>query len=140
MPEKSPTTGSAVGLIFSPSRAVLWFRLEVGSNKLHGTGLPLKRGSLPYSRASLDEEPDSGELRRIVNVICWNYWQMDGLTGMAPFSLIESGVKAAEQLIMFDFLPTQNTEEKDIIVPLPCRIFDWRKRVPQLYNDMKRIS
>lgn len=93
-----------------------------------------------HSRTYLDAEPDSGELRRIVNVICWNFWQMDGLTGMAPFSIIESGVRAAEQLTMFDFLPTQNTEAKDTIVPLPCRIFDWRKRVPQLYNDMKRIS
>lgn len=33
---------------FSPSRAILWFRLKAGSNKPHGTCLPLKRGSLPY--------------------------------------------------------------------------------------------
>lgn len=91
-----------------------------------------------HSRLYLNEEPNEAELRKIANVVSWNFWQMDGLTGMVPFAMIEAGVKETEQLSFLGmFFNEEPTSEKEM-VPTPCKIFDWRKREPLLYNDMKK--
>ncbi|MEI3090424.1 MAG: restriction endonuclease subunit M [Oscillospiraceae bacterium] len=40
-----------------------------------------------HYEARFRAQPDIRLLRKMVNIICWNLWQMDGLTGTIPFSL-----------------------------------------------------
>ena len=89
-----------------------------------------------HTRAVLNEEPAQKELTKIVNVITWNFWQMDGLTGVVPFATVEAGVQETEQLSMFALLPDEAPQEK-AMVPQPCVIYDWRARMPLTYNSMK---
>ena len=90
-----------------------------------------------YTRAVLNEEPAQKELSKIVNVIGWNFWQMDGLTGMVPFAAVEAGVQETEQLSMFALLPDEAPQEKTM-VSQPCMIYDWRARESLTYNSMKK--
>lgn len=69
-------------------------------------------------------KPTEKEYQTITNIICWNIWQMDGLTGTIPYC------KAEEDEPQMTFvLPgeepaadsaVENTQPK-------CRIFDWRR-------------
>ncbi len=70
-------------------------------------------------------KPDKAWLERLCNVISWNLWQMDGLTGCVPME----PEPAEEQLSLFPPEPRfeqeslfGEKEEKEI----PCRLFDWR--------------
>ena len=132
----------------SPEEWLTWARHAVESvygYEFQGDNLLIARINVlmtwvEHSRAFLGAEPDRRELGRIVNVICWNIWQMEGLTGMVPFAEIEAGVQETEQLSMFDLLPAPGAETKQKMVPVPCQIYDWRRREPLLYNDMKEAT
>ena len=67
-------------------------------------------------------KPTAKEYRDIVRTISWNLWQMDGLSGMIPYS------KAAteyEQECLFDWLEDSGkSQEKQP----RCRIYDWRRQ------------
>ena len=70
-------------------------------------------------------KPDKAWLERLCNVISWNLWQMDGLTGCVP----TEPEPPEEQLSLFPPEPRfeqeslfGEKEEKEI----PCRLFDWR--------------
>lgn len=61
-------------------------------------------------------EPSSDEYNKILNIIVWNIWQMDGLTGTIPFDKLRQKVQA---LSLFD------TPRSDNGASPPCVIFDW---------------
>ena len=66
------------------------------------------------------------------NVITWNFWQMDGLTGCIPFGKI----REPEQLGLGFF----GEETGADIVDQPdeeCKIRDWRSDKAIKYNSMK---
>lgn len=65
-----------------------------------------------------NRQPTESELKKIANIIAWNFWQMDGLKGTA----VAPRKEAAMQLSFFN---DGNNEEKEEIKP--CKIFDWRK-------------
>jgi hypothetical protein len=66
-----------------------------------------------YLKARWGRDATNAELAEITDVICWNIWQMDGLTGTVPCRQI------TQQLSLFDTL----TEPK----PVECIIRDWNK-------------
>ena len=113
---------------------------EIQGDNLLIARINVLMGWAEHSRAFLGAEPDGKELARVANVVCWNFWQMDGLTGMVPFVEIEAGVQEMEQLTLFDFLPGLETEAKKTMVSVPCRIYDWRKGEPLLYNELKEAT
>ena len=80
------------------------------------------------------EKPTDAELKKIANIIAWNLWQMDGLTGTVPFRYQEATYR---QLSLFDFMAgaDEGEDEKEAI---PCRIFDWRTKESVEYNSLKR--
>ena len=88
-------------------------------------------------RARWDYDPTdpllAGTTAQIANVIAWNVWQMDGLTGTAPYSQTEPEAQPA-QLSFFDPEP----EEAEPPTAIECKIFDWRSRTPILYNELKK--
>ena len=86
-----------------------------------------------YMEDRWDRKPTIPELRRVANVISWNFWQMDGITGTIPFGVPEA---QNEQLCLFDFV-IENAEPSEGETPV-CRIFDWRKDRSLAYTDIKR--
>lgn len=82
-----------------------------------------------------NREPTIKELKKIANIIAWNLWQMDGLSGTVPLGIPREENK---QMTLFDFLDEKNTEnEKE--TP-KCKIYDWRKRVSINFEDEKESS
>ena len=72
------------------------------------------------------KEPTSAELRKVANIISWNLWQMDGLTGTVPYGVPEDNV---EQLSMY--------VNEEVTGQPNCRIFDWRANQALDYNELK---
>ncbi len=76
--------------------------------------------------------PTEDELKKLTNIICWNVWQMDGITGTVPY-----GKPAEEVYEMSLFAPAMNEPEPEE-ADTECRIFDWRTKESITYNSMKR--
>ena len=72
------------------------------------------------------EKPDIKYLRRIANIICWNFWQMDGLTGTIPFCIPEGPAVKGNQMSMESFFDEVIPEDGPSTAPI-CKIWDWRK-------------
>lgn len=100
-----------------------------------------------YYRKRLNSDPSNQELRKIANILSWNFWQMDGLTGTIPFSKAE---EEYSNFTIFDFgveIPNED-EATDMIehevqpdkeAPV-CRIFDWRSNESVKFSDLKKGS
>lgn len=86
-----------------------------------------------YMEFRWGERPTDAELRKIANIITWNLWQMDGLTGMVPFA--EKEIEF-QQLSLFDFLAGEGNETKQKEA-VPARIYDWRSNESVTYNSIK---
>ena len=69
------------------------------------------------------QKPERGWLEKLCNVITWNLWQMDGLSGCVPVPPLST----EEQLSLFPPMQEQTNlfgeAEQERI---PCRLFDWR--------------
>ncbi len=78
-----------------------------------------------YLQERWRRKPTYEEYRKVANVIVWNIWQMDGLTGTIPYC------KAPEeiyQLSIFDyFLDQEQVMEQEKNSQPHCRLFDWRR-------------
>ncbi|MGN0636623.1 MAG: hypothetical protein ACI4I5_10425, partial [Acutalibacteraceae bacterium] len=82
-----------------------------------------------YTRAALRREPTVQESRHIANVIAWNLWQMDGLTGTVPNCKVQAEF---EQMSLFGDAEPKAPEQP------PCRIFDWRMKESVAFASLKR--
>ena len=84
-----------------------------------------------YMQDRWGEEPTDQELKKIANIIAWNIWQMDGLTGTVPLGepVIEN------EQIEFDLFG--DVEEKAEERTEPCRIYDWKSHKTITYNSIK---
>ena len=72
------------------------------------------------------------EIEQIVEIISWNFWQMDGITGLVPF---EEPREEFEQMTFFDYIEGKNNlnENKGV----KCKIFDWKNNKEITYLSMK---
>ena len=85
-----------------------------------------------YYKDKWDKEPTDAQLRKITNIIVWNIWQMDGLTGMVPYAEQEA---ENVQLDIFSLLnPEEQTVKKEAV---PARIYDWSANKSVTYNSIK---
>ena len=80
---------------------------------------------LDHYEGRFGQNPPMDAVRKIANIVAWNLWQMDGLTGTIPFSGEED-----EQMDLFAF----GSEPKAI----PCKIWDWRGGNAITYNSIRR--
>lgn len=88
--------------------------------EFQGDNLILARENLlftffDYLFEKFNRKPTKKELKKLINIICWNIWQMDGITMTVPYSNEE---KPYQQISMF--------ETKIIQEPINCRIYDWK--------------
>ena len=68
-------------------------------------------------------KPTDKEYQTIINIICWNIWQMDGLTGTIPYCKAE---EEYQQLDLFGWLGMETVQQSKDTQPR-CRIYDWRR-------------
>lgn len=86
-----------------------------------------------YMRDRWDRNPTHLELRKVTNIIVWNLWQMDGITGTIPYGKPEMEY---EQISFFDFLMETEAEETKV-ESTDCRIYDWKANKSIKYNSLK---
>lgn len=67
-------------------------------------------------------KPTEAEYRTITNIIAWNIWQMDGLTGKIPYCAAQNYL----ELSLFDNFEAGFLQPELNMQP-PCRIYDWRR-------------
>ena len=84
-----------------------------------------------YMRDRWDEDPTDEELKKIANIISWNIWQMDGLTGTVPLG---SPIAQFELQTLDFFGEDEKVEEEK---SEPCKIFDWKANKSVTYNSIK---
>lgn len=86
---------------------------------------------LEYFESRWDHAPENELLRRISNVVAWNLWQMDGLTGRAPTTTVLAPVQ--KQMSMFEDMTTLAPS----IEHIECRIYDWRANRSQKWSELR---
>ncbi len=90
-----------------------------------------------YLNYKWNREPTASELKKIANIIAWNLWQMDGLTGTVPLGVPEEDTY---QYSLFDFIDGMEDmkEEKTETISPKCRIYDWRASHSILFESLKK--
>ena len=79
-------------------------------------------------------KPALTEYIKAANIIVWNMWQMDGLTGTIPYC----GANDNSQLSLFDLFDW-GVHLRQISNTQPhCIIFNWRAREPLEFTTLKR--
>ena len=80
-----------------------------------------------------NKTPSLKEINTIINIITWNLWQMDGLTGTIPFKKAQ---EQHQQLDIFSLMGLDASIQED--EPQPnCRIYDWRSNKSIEYGSLK---
>lgn len=82
-----------------------------------------------YYQKRWSENPSAGMLKKMANIITWNIWQMDGLTGTVPFA------KPPEDQQQISFF---NEAEDEASVP--CKLHDWRSKRSVYYSDLRETK
>lgn len=84
-----------------------------------------------YLYARWKRKPTAEEYRTIANVIAWNIWQMDGLTGAVPYCRDD----AWRETNLFEPDEPEPLLEETPLQPR-CRIYDWRRKNSLDYMDI----
>lgn len=71
--------------------------------------------------------PGTEYLLQIADILSWNIWQMDGLSGQIPFTYKDGGF---EQLDLFE-------TPKKIMVPIQSKIMNWESQKTIYYKNSK---
>lgn len=66
-------------------------------------------------------KPTLSEYGKLITMIVWNVWQMDGLHGTIPYSTAEEGFR---QFSLFEFLGEMSEPDKENKQPR-CRVYNW---------------
>ena len=84
-----------------------------------------------YMAYQWNDKPSDAELKKLANIIAWNIWQMDGLTGTLPLGapVIEHEQLGLDLFGDFEDTPQERSE--------PCRIYDWKANKSFTYNSIK---
>ena len=78
-----------------------------------------------YYEARFHERADLPSLKKYAEIISWNFWQMDGLTGTIPYA--EPEPPESDQLDLFgDMGESIKPETPEAPAAPVCRIKDWR--------------
>lgn len=85
-----------------------------------------------YMKDRWDRQPTLNELKKLANIIAWNLWQMDGITGTIPYGKPR---EEYQQIDLFDF--TVGEEESEI-EEVECKIHDWRSKETMTFRSIKR--
>lgn len=118
--------------IFRAFQSVYGYEFQ-GDNLLIGR-INLLMTFVEYYQDRWNEQPTVEELKKVANIISWNLWQMDGLSGRVPLG------DPKEEIIqptLFDLLEEDDKQEELEMVGPKCKIYDWRKNNSVLYESLK---
>lgn len=87
-----------------------------------------------YLQARWGRAPTLREYRKIANIVAWNLWQMDGLTGTIPYAVLEA---SRNQESFWDLWEAEEETEAEENVQPPCRIYNWRGKQSLDYLALK---
>lgn len=104
-----------------------------GDNLLIGR-INLLMTFVEYYQEQWNEQPTVDELKKVANIISWNLWQMDGLSGRVPLGDPKEEIV---QPTLFDLLEEDDKQEELEMVGPKCKIYDWRKNNSVLYESLK---
>lgn len=83
-----------------------------------------------YYEARFHRLAEEKLLQRAVNIISWNLWQMDGLTGTIPYSAPKP------QIIQYSLFDPPDEIESSSFQPA-CLLMDWRQKQSVSYDTIK---
>lgn len=86
-----------------------------------------------YMQDRWNRIPTDEELKKITNIIVWNLWQMDGITGLVPFG---EPKEEYHQVSLFDFVIGEEEKKQDD-TEVECKIYDWRRDNSIRFNMLK---
>lgn len=84
-----------------------------------------------YMQCRWNRDATQSELKKVANIIVWNFWQMDGITGTIPFGKPK---EIKDQLDLFDFTVGINDTEPEEV---DCKIYDWLNKKSLTYRNIK---
>lgn len=84
-----------------------------------------------YMKERWKRIPTSDELKKVTNIIVWNLWQMDGITGTVPYGKPKDEF---QQMSLFDFAVGINDTEPEEV---DCKIYDWRRDNSLTFRSIK---
>ena len=82
-----------------------------------------------YIEAKWNRQATQKELEKFLNVICWNFWQMDGMSDTPPY-----GIPNDDNVQLSLFGNEEPTEDKTVY----CKIYDWRADRSKLFKSLKK--
>ena len=99
-----------------------------------GDNLLIARMNLLYTLADYIEakwhrQATRKELEKFLNVICWNFWQMDGLNDTPPYGI------PTDEVVQMSLFDEEETADDEIVY---CKIYDWRKDISKLFKGLKK--
>ena len=83
-----------------------------------------------YLQNRWEREPSEAEWRKITNIITWNVWQMDGLSGTVPYGTAE---EESQEIDWFGWSGGEKEERQP-----NCRIYNWRGERSAEYLSLQR--
>lgn len=83
-----------------------------------------------YYEARFHRRTEEKLLQRTVNIISWNLWQMDGLTGTIPYSAPKP------QIIQYSLFDPPDEIESSSFQPA-CLLMDWRRKRSVSYDTIQ---
>lgn len=84
-----------------------------------------------YMQDKWNRQPSDEELKKVTNIIVWNLWQMDGITGTIPFGKPQ---EEYHQITFFDYMQGINDAEPEQV---DCKIYDWRSNESITFRSIK---
>lgn len=87
-----------------------------------------------HLQARFERKPTEQELIHAANIIVWNVWQMDGLSGTIPYCKAEEGV----QISLFELLDPEENARVAAETQPHCMIYNWRSKQPVEYLSLKK--
>lgn len=99
-----------------------------------GDNLLIARMNLLYTLADYIEakwhrQATKKELEKFLNVICWNFWQMDGMNDTPPYGIPN------DEVVQLSLFEDDETTDDEIIY---CKIYDWRADISKLFKSLKK--
>lgn len=82
-----------------------------------------------YIEAKWNRQATKKELEKFLNVICWNFWQMDGMSDAPPYGIPH------DDNVQLSLFGNEETNHNETVY---CKIYDWRADRSKLFKSLKK--
>ncbi len=107
------------------------YGFEFQGDNLFFARLNLLQTFIDYYLERFSKEPTEKMIDKVINIVSWNLWQMDGLKDTIPFEMPKDEF---QQISFYDFFSSIEKEKSKSVY---CKIKDWRANKVIEYRSMK---